>query len=135
MHCHSGWQGKPFFVGLGFHKPHLPWHFPKKFWDRVKGDVAKHQAFPADVPPIGWHECAECSSWSDPADTARTGRIAYFNTKGEGTALPPTQWQSNMRRGYYAAISYVDDLIGQALQTLEELGLAEDTVVSFTGDQ
>ena len=74
-------------------------------------------------------------SWSDPADTARTGRIAYFNTKGEGMALPPTQWQSNMRRGYYAAISYVDDLIGQALQTLEELGLAEDTVVSFTGDQ
>ena len=35
----------------------------------------------------------------------------------------------------YAAISYVDDLIGQTLQTLEELGLAEDTVVSFTGDQ
>ena len=43
-------------------------------------------------------------------------------------ALPPQQWQSNMRRGYYSAIAYVDDLIGQTLDKLEELGLAEDTV-------
>ena len=127
--------GKPFFVGLGFHKPHLPWVFPKQFWAKIPADVptAKHQAFPADVPPIAWHECAECSSVGQPWANG-SNSIAYFNTKGEGRALPPQQWQSNMRRGYHASIAYVDDLIGQALQALEDLGLADDTIVSFTGD-
>lgn len=49
-------------------------------------------------------------------------------------ALPPQKWQSNMRRGYYAAISYVDGLIGNMLAELAELGLEDDTVVTFTGD-
>ena len=60
----------------------------------------------ADVPPIAWHECAECSSvglpWANGSNS-----IAYFNTKGEGRTPPPQQWQSNMRRGYHASIAYV----------------------------
>jgi len=39
-----------------------------------------------------------------------------------------------MRRAYYGVLSYVDDLIGQALQALEDGGAADDTVVSFIGD-
>lgn len=117
-------------------RPHLPWHFPKKYWDSTPANppVAKHQAFPADVPAIGWHECAECSSWSNPNNTAERGRIAYFNTKGEGMPLPNQQWQSNMRRAYYSAISYVDGLIGDMLSELTALGLDDSTIVTFTGD-
>jgi arylsulfatase A-like enzyme len=128
--------GKPFFVGLGFHKPHLPWHFPKRFWDATPANppVAKHQAFPSDVPSIGWHECAECSTWANPENSTDAGRIAYFNTRGEGMPLPNQRWQSDMRRAYYSAIAYVDDLIGQTLGELSALGLARSTVVSFTSD-
>jgi arylsulfatase A-like enzyme len=49
-------------------------------------------------------------------------------------ALPNQQWQSNMRRAYYAAISYVDGLIGDTLSELTALGLDDSTVVTFTGD-
>jgi hypothetical protein len=49
--------------GQGYHKPHLQWQFPKEFLDLIPADVppAMHRAFPASAPPIGWHECAECS--------------------------------------------------------------------------
>ena len=56
-------DGKPFFVGQGYHKPHLTWEFPKEFLNKIPADVpaAAHRAFPASSPPIAWHECAECS--------------------------------------------------------------------------
>ena len=50
-------------------------------------------------------------------------------------ALPNQQWQSNMRRAYYAAISYVDGLIGDTLSELTALGLDDSTIVTFTGVQ
>ena len=92
-------------------------------------------AFPADAPPIAWHECAECSSvgaWSPNS----TRSIAFLDTNGVGRPFPEgyAQWVSNMRRGYYAAIAYVDGLIGQVMGLLDELGIADNTVVSFTGD-
>jgi hypothetical protein len=45
-------------------QPHLNWDFPKEFLDKIPVNVppALHRAFPADVPSIGWHECAECSN-------------------------------------------------------------------------
>ena len=127
--------GKPFFVGVGFHKPHLNWQFPREYWDRIPSDTpaAKHLAFPADVPAIAWHECAECSSVGPPAANG-SNSIAYFDTAGNGRLPPPAAWQADMRRAYYATIAYVDGLIGQLLGTLDELGLTNDTIVAFTGD-
>ena len=128
--------GKPFFLGIGFHKPHLNWEFPQRFYDLVPKveDIPPpaHPAFPADVPALGWHECAECSKWQLKS-TGESGSIAYFNDKGEGRTPPPAQWQSEMRRAYMACIAYVDSLIGEALDALDRLGLASTTVVSFHG--
>ena len=123
-------------MGLGFHKPHLAWQFPKKYWDKTPANppVAKHQAFPADVPGLAWHECAECSTWNNPANRSEGGRIGYFNSDAQGFVLPNQQWQSDMRRAYYSAISYVDGLIGEVLDTLKRLELEDSTVVSFTGE-
>ena len=109
------------------HKPHLRWDFPREFLDNIPEDVpeAVHQAYPADKPDIAWHECAEMS-------------VSFYDTDGNGS--PPLQgkynkkWQSIVRRAYYACISYVDSLIGDALDALETNGVAEDTVVSFIGD-
>lgn len=118
---------QPFFIGLGFHKPHLRWDFPREYLDNIPEEVpeAVHQAYPADKPNIAWHECAEMS-------------VSFYDTDGNGA--PPLQgkynprWQSIVRRAYYACISYVDSLIGDVLDALETNGVADDTVISFIGD-
>jgi hypothetical protein len=58
---------------------------------------------------------------------------AYFDTNGLGRPLPPIEWESKMRRAYYACISYVDSLIGDLLHLLDELKIADDTIVTFAG--
>lgn len=111
---------------------HLPWEFPREYWDRIPAEHVKapaHPAFPSSSPPIAWHECAECSAWGP-----NLTRISFFDSKGEGQAPPSSEWMVGMRRGYYAAIAYVDGLIGQTLRLLEDLGLENETVVSLTGD-
>eukprot|EP00040_Diaphanoeca_grandis_P004694 m.29786 g.29786 ORF g.29786 m.29786 type:complete len:674 (-) comp16159_c0_seq1:187-2208(-) len=122
-------SGKPFFLGFGTHKPHLTWDFPREFWDRIPANVtaAQHRAYPADVPAMAWHECAECSS-------AKGQRIMYSDTNGNGGPLPSLEWEAGMRRAYYACISYVDDLFGQVLDQLDTMGLTDSTAVVFTGD-
>eukprot|EP00656_Telonema_subtile_P007510 TRINITY_DN13522_c0_g1_i2.p1 TRINITY_DN13522_c0_g1~~TRINITY_DN13522_c0_g1_i2.p1 ORF type:complete len:562 (+),score=89.18 TRINITY_DN13522_c0_g1_i2:201-1886(+) len=118
--------GQPFFVGMGTHRPHTYWTFPKPFFDDIPADVpeAKHLQWPADVHSIGFHECAEVSH-------------NYFDTTGAGTGFSADSFdghQALMRRAYYGCISYVDDLIGQALGLLERSGAADDTVVTWIGD-
>lgn len=115
--------GKPFFVGLGTHRPHLPWDFPKEFMANIPQNVslAPVDAFPANTPHLAFHDCAEMSG-------------AYWDTSGNGTPPKSAAWQQEMRRAYYATISYVDSLLGQVLDELEALGVANDTVVVHTGD-
>jgi hypothetical protein len=74
--------------------------FPREYLDKIPEDVpeAAHQAYPADKPPIAWHECAEMS-------------VSFYDTDGNGS--PPLQgkynakWQSIVRRAYYACIRCV----------------------------
>jgi len=60
--------------GMGTHRPHLPWVYPQEFFNNIPSDVpeATHKEWPADVPHIGFHECAEMS-------------VNYFDTDGFGT--------------------------------------------------
>ena len=111
---------------MGTHRPHLPWVYPKKFWDRIPAVVpeAKHKLWPAEVPHIGYHECAEMTR-------------SYVDTGGLGTPFSDSDFsghQGVMRRAYYGCLSYSDDLVGQALAALEAGGAAPHTAVSFVGD-
>ena len=85
---------------------------------------AAHKYWPADVPHIGYHECAEMSS-------------QYIDTNGFGTAFSNTSFnghQALMRRAYYGCLGYVDSLIGQVLAVLDKKQVADVTAVSFIGD-
>eukprot|EP00045_Choanoeca_perplexa_P010749 m.111209 g.111209 ORF g.111209 m.111209 type:complete len:643 (+) comp15379_c0_seq1:1244-3172(+) len=120
--------GQPFFVGQGYHRPHLPWIIPKQFYDAIPEELvaeAKHKAWPSDRPDLHFHDCAEMSH-------------AYWNDQGQGVPLTEGEYfvshQAEIRRAYYAAISYIDSLIGELLQVLEDEGVAGDTIVSITGD-
>jgi iduronate 2-sulfatase len=114
-------HGEPWFIGVGFFKPHLPFVAPKKYWD-----LYKRESFPLPalkVPPIGAPEFApttwgELRAYSDipevgPLDDAKTRLLLH---------------------GYHAATSYMDAQLGRVLDALDQLGLAKNTIIVLWGD-
>ena len=107
---------RPFFLGVGFHRPHLPWVAPSEFYDlyppadELPGPA--HPSVPVGMPAVAWHP-------------------GGGNSIAKPLAMDTTQ---QARRGLYATMSYVDSLVGAVLDELTQLGLADDTVVSLIGD-
>ncbi len=117
--------GKPFFLAVGFHKPHLPFVAPKKYWDlydRDKIQVAKFQKLSEGTPEIAYHSFGELRAFSDIDDN-----LTY------GDTLPLTK-QKELIHGYMAGISYIDAQIGKLLKRLEEKGILNNTVIVLWGD-
>lgn len=118
---------RPFFLGIGFHKPHLPFRFPEEFLHLYPTnvnqiDLASHLLPPQGMPPIAWNKCLGPGRYKD---------LDYPLSIYQPL---PTEVQKTLRRAYYSAISFTDSLIGQVLHELENLGLANDTIVSFNAD-
>lgn len=113
--------GKPFFLAVGFVKPHLPFVAPKKYWDMHDADAIPLPAIdhmPDGTPDFVGHTNGELHSYLDvpeqnpiPADFAKT-----------------------LRHGYHACITYVDAQVGRLLDALEKEGLADNTVIVLWGD-
>ena len=89
---------RPFFVGVGFHKPHLPWYFPSEFGDMYDVEDVQPPKYPnppKGMPLVAWHESG---SYKD-------GRMEFDNRWGKpcnDTFTKP------LRRAYYAAVSCKD---------------------------
>jgi uncharacterized sulfatase len=107
-------RNEPFFLGVGFHKPHDPFIAPKKYFDLYPpGKIALH---------------------TDPADRSAE----------EPLAIPPgqfTQFKSftdrerrEFKRAYLAGLSFMDAQLGKVLRALDRNGLWENTIVVFLGD-
>ena len=111
----------PFFLAVGFRKPHLPYCAPKKYWDLY--DPAEIRVSPAKQWPAGSPGLAHCN-WEE----LRT----YHGIPNNGSLKP--EQAVKVMHGYYAAVSYLDAQIGRVLDELHELGLAENTIVVFWGD-
>jgi iduronate 2-sulfatase len=114
-------EEKPFFLAVGFLKPHSPYNAPKKYWDlydrndiRPLGPTSR----PEGVTDLAWFNFVELTGFSD---VPRTGPL----TK---------KLAARLRHGYYAATSYVDANVGRLLEALEESGEAENTIVIFWSD-
>ena len=115
-------SGKPFFLAVGFKKPHLPFVAPKKYWDLYDRDAIEIAAFQEQSehgPKVAYHKSGEIRSYT--GFTFQDGRI-------------PEEQQKKIIHGYYAAISYVDALVGKLLKKLEDRGLDGNTVVILWGD-
>ena len=112
---------EPFFLALGFLKPHLPFNAPKKYWDLYKReeiDLADNPFRPKGAPDAALHNWGELRAYHD---------------------IPPKgPLSDDMARtlvhGYYACVSYTDAQIGRVLAELDRLGLWDDTVVVLWGD-
>lgn len=111
----------PFFLALGFMKPHLPFNSPKKYWelyDRNKINLPESYKQPKTTPRQAFHNYGELRKYDG------------VPQKGDLTE----EMAKELIHGYYASVSYVDAQIGRVLEELENLGLAENTIVVLWGD-
>ena len=118
---------KPFFLGVGFKKPHMPFCAPKKYWDmydREAMPVAEFQEMSSDPVEYAYHNSLEVKGYSDipPFES-------YIDTKHLDTDT-----QKRLLHAYYACISYTDAQIAKVLKALDENGLADNTVIVLFGD-
>ena len=109
--------GEPFFHVVSFTNPHDPWELPRRYWERYDADAIP----PPDVPPIPLGD----------ADPHSRRLRAMCGT--DEAALTEEQVR-RARHAYFAAISYLDERVGQVLAALDSSGLADDTIVVFTAD-
>jgi arylsulfatase A-like enzyme len=110
---------KPFFLGVGFIRPHLPFYAPRKYWDMYKQkDIAiAENRFKPKKAPASLRGSREVHSYHD--------RDIKYNS---------LEFHRIARHGYYACVSYVDALVGKLLATLDELKLRDNTIVVIWGD-
>ena len=110
--------GKPFFLAVGFWKPHAPFNAPSRYWDlydRSKLSRVPNPEWPVDAPRIAWHNSREILGG---------GKQRKLKKKAV----------MELRHGYLAAITYFDAQLGKVLAELDRLGLREKTIVVFWSD-
>jgi len=118
-------EDKPFFLGVGFQKPHLPFVAPKKYWDLYKREdikLAENQNLIDGTPEFAYHTFGELRAFTD----------IDSNTK-LGEPLPEDK-QRELIHGYMACVSYVDAQLGKLLEELDRLKLTDNTVIVLWGD-
>ena len=107
---------EPFFLGLGFVRPHVPFVAPAEFYDLYRLDDIE----PVENPP---------DDLDDIPAAAKNLRPFLWNHMG----MSETE-QRLALRGYYASTSFMDAQVGRTLDALERLGVADRTIVGFLGD-
>jgi len=111
-------KDKPFFLAVGLWKPHAPMNAPKKYWDRY--DAVKlpklNPARPNGAPELAFHDSTE-----------------ILGPKGKQVPFTPEQ-AAEVRHGYYANTSYMDEQLGKVLAALDAHKLAGNTVIVFLSD-
>lgn len=112
---------QPFFLAVGFARPHLPFLAPTRYWNLYDGkDVrlpANYQP-PKDCPPAALH------TWGEPR--------AYAGIPQRGPL--PDETARRLIHGYYACVSSIDAQVGKLLDELDRLGLGDKTIVILWGD-
>jgi choline-sulfatase len=108
---------RPFFLVVSFTNPHDPWELRQRYWDLYDRAAVDLPA----VPPI------------PPAEADPHSR-RLREMCGVDEAAPTDDQVRAARHGYYAAISYLDERIGEVLGALRDSGLDDDTIVVFTAD-
>ena len=118
----------PFFLAVGFHKPHLPFVAPERFYQSYPMDEIQlpgDQNPPQDMPSVAWSSWGELRAYLDIA--------ALDNSGNPGDHLPANVTKA-LRRAYYASVSWTDYNIGRIVKSLENNGYLNNTVISFWGD-
>ncbi len=114
-------KNQPFFLAVGFVKPHLPFNAPSKYWDLYRREdisLPENYLQPETTPAEAFHNFGELRNY---AGVPKKGPVSDEMAK-------------ELIHGYFACVSYIDAQIGRVLNELETLGLAENTIVILWGD-
>jgi iduronate 2-sulfatase len=112
---------QPFFLAVGFVKPHLPFCAPKKYWDLYDPatfKLAERPTLPDGAPQYAGHTWGELRNYAGMPDT---GPVSNDEAR-------------KLIHGYHAAVSYMDAQVGRVLEALEKDGFAKNTIVVLWGD-
>nr|XP_061835647.1 iduronate 2-sulfatase-like isoform X1 [Nerophis lumbriciformis] len=120
-------DGVPFFLAVGFHKPHIPFRIPEEYlhlYPIENMTLAPDPDVPKRLPPVAYNP------WTD---IRKRDDVQKLNISFPYGPIPK-DFQLRIRQHYYAAVSYMDSQVGRLLNALDNLGLAQSTVVVFTSD-
>ena len=113
-------EKRSFFIAAGFTKPHLPFCAPKKYWDIYEKSefVIGDRERPEGSPDLAFHNWEELRGYRDIPKEGPIGK----------------EKEAILWKGYYACISYMDAQVGKVIETLDKLGLRENTIIVLWGD-
>ena len=110
-------KGQPFFLNVSFGSPHDPYQSTPAFWDLYTDDEVGMPAQP-----------------SIPYDQQDSHSRQLYRHIGKVDWAPDDEMILRSRRGYYAAVSFVDYQVRRLLETLKECGFYDNTIIVFTSD-
>lgn len=113
---------QPFFMALGFARPHLPFCAPKKYWDLydpAKLPMPEYEKDPVNAPNVA---------------IKRGGEIDQFFPIPAGQYVYEDSLTRKLIHGYYASMSYMDAQLGRVVDELKRLGMDKNTLIVLWGD-
>ncbi len=124
-------ENKPFFLAVGYIRPHLPFITPKPYWDlyqRAEIPLATNRFLPLNAPSVAFGDRSlggfyELRSYMD-----------YASAPSPFEHPLSEEQQRELRHGYYASVSFVDAQVGRLLEALDKTGLAKNTIVVLWSD-
>ncbi|KAF0305434.1 Iduronate 2-sulfatase [Amphibalanus amphitrite] len=122
-----GASTEPWLLAVGLHKPHIPLKMPFEYLNLYPPESVPPPSHPHR--PLGLPEVA----WNPWMDLRRRHDVAQLNISFPYGPMPEF-FSRSVRQGYYAAVSYADDLLGRVLAALADSGQAARTVVLLAGD-
>ncbi|MEM7783419.1 MAG: sulfatase [Planctomycetota bacterium] len=114
-------EGTPFFMAVGIVRPHLPFSAPKKYWDLfdpTQFQLASRQVPPENAPPVAGKKGGEIKAFRPVPEKGKIGNPLA----------------RKLIHGYYASTAYADAQIGRLVDSVESLGLSDDTIIILWGD-
>jgi iduronate 2-sulfatase len=117
----------PFYMGLGYFRPHLPFAAPKKYWDLYdpqKIPLAANKEVPLNTPNFTMNSMYELRGYDE---FNKIGHPQSSYQMGEDTSRI-------LKHGYYASVSYVDALLGDLIAHMKKIGIYENTIIILWGD-
>ncbi len=117
----------PFYMGMGYFRPHLPFTAPKNYWDMYDPEeipLAANPKVPKNAP--GWtmnsmYELRHYDGFNHIGHPQSSYRMSQDTTR-------------ILKHGYYASVSYVDALLGNLIAHMKKIGIYENTIIIVWGD-